>query len=193
MTFGVVAAVATVGSAAIGAISSRNASKRAAAGAERGQDILVASRAQGRADAMRQFPIAQASQTKGFEEFRDFLSGQVMPAQSTPFIGGNMAAQEQVARGLPQIQNAILGNPIDTSGFVARQIGQAPSFDMSKYGPQEPEAPPAAAPFDIDQYLSQLNLGNLGNFALGNFDPYHTAGGSGNRFATMNVKTRESR
>ena len=164
-----------VASALIGAFTSDRASSAAADSAERGQDILAQSREQGRSDVMRQFPIAQQSQTKGFEEFRDFLTNQVVPQQSTPFIGGNMAAQEQISRGLPQIQNAILGNPIDTSGFQARQIGQAPTFDMSKYGPQAPTQP-AAAPAGYD--VTKIDLGPFGGAV--NIDPYSTGGYEGN-------------
>jgi hypothetical protein len=185
MSFGVVAAL---GSAAIGAYSSSKASKTAAKSAERGQDILAQSREQGRSDVMNQFPIAQQSQTKGFEEFRDFLTNQVVPQQTRPFIGGNMAAQEQISRGLPQIQNAILGNPIDTSGFTARQIGQAPTFDVSKFGPQEPAAAPVAAPFDFTNF----NLGSFGSGGSGTFNPYARTS-SGNRFENMNVKVADFR
>ena len=184
MSFGVIAValgasattaavVGTVGSAAIGAIGSNMAAKKGAQAAERGQEIISNAQGQGRADVMAQFPVAQEAQTRGFEEFRDFLSNQVTPAQSQPFIGGNMAAQEQISRGLPQIQNALLGNPIDTSGFTARQIGQAPSFDMSKFGPQK-----AAAPAALD-----LNSINIGRFNGRNFDPYEAD--IRNRFGTM--------
>jgi hypothetical protein len=185
MTF---VATAIIGSAVIGGITSSKATKAGAKAAKDGQDILAASREQGRSDVMNQFPIAQQSQTKGFEEFRDFLTNQVVPQQSSPFIGGNMAAQEQISRGLPQIQNAILGNPIDTSGFRARQIGQAPTFDMSKFGPQEPAAAPVAAPFDFTNF----NLGSFGSGGSGTFNPYAKTS-SGNRFENMNVKVADFR
>jgi hypothetical protein len=192
MTFGLSAAaiggIATVGSAAIGAISSKKAADRGAKAAERGQDILAQSREQGRADVMAQFPKAQEAQTRGFEEFRDFVSGQVMPQQVAPFMAGNMAAQEQVVRGLPQIQNAILGNAIDTSGFQARQIGQAPSFDIGKYQTPETSAP-VFDPSKID--LSKFNL-DLGIGSEQGFNPYRPIGVS-NRFKGMNIKERSSR
>jgi hypothetical protein len=189
MSFGIVAvalgasaatgaAVGAVGSAAIGAYGSNRAAKKGADAAQRGQDIIAQGQTQGRADVMGQFPQAQQAQTRGFEEFRDFLSNQVMPAQSQPFIGGNMAAQEQISRGLPQIQNALLGNAIDTSGFQARQIGQAPTFDMSKFGPQAPAAQPQ---FDFNQ----IDIGRFGGGG-GNFDPYNAQGRG--RFSNMNTR-----
>lgn len=185
-------ATAVIGSAVIGGISSSKASKRGVAAAERGQDILAQSREQGRADVMAQFPKAQEAQTRGFEEFRDFVSGQVMPQQVAPFMAGNMAAQEQVARGLPQIQNAILGNPIDTSGFQARQIGQAPSFDIEKY--QTPETPaPVFDPTKIDWSKLYLDLGFGSQFGKNQgFDPYRPIGVS-NRFKGMNITEEPSR
>ena len=170
------AAVGTVGSAAIGAIGSNMAAKKGAAAQREGQAIIAQGQTQGRSDVMDQFPQAQKAQTQGFEEFRDFLSNQVAPEQSRPFIGGNMGAQEQISRGLPQIQNALLGNPIDTSGFRARQIGQAPTFDMSKFGPQAPAAP---NPFDY----TKIDIGRFGGTG-GNFDPYKAQGQ--NRFGNMN-------
>jgi hypothetical protein len=172
-------ASAIVGSAAIGAVSSNMAAKKGAAAQREGQALIAEGQTQGRADVMGQFPQAQEAQTRGFEEFRDFLSNQVMPAQSQPFVSGNMAAQEQVSRGLPQVQNALLGNAIDTSGFTARRIGQPSTFDMSKFGPQAPVAPQISRPqFDYNSL-------NLGQFGAGNFNPYKPGGGR-SRFSNMN-------
>ena len=166
-------ATAVIGSAVIGGISSSRAAKKGAQAAERGQDILAQSREQGRADVNRLFPEAQASQTKGFEEFRGFLNDQVLPQQTQPFIGGNMAAQEQVARGLPQIQNAILGNPTDLSGFYARQIGQAPSFNLEPYTTKVPEAAPEAKPFQFDLDAFKKQYPTIGqHIGASGFDPF---------------------
>lgn len=171
-------AAAVIGSAVVGGVASNSASKRAAEGAEKGQDILAQSRVQGRADVNRLFPQAQASQTKGFEESRDFITGQLVPQQTQPFIGGNMAAQNQVARGLPQIQNAIMGNPVDLSGFTARQIGSAPSFNTDIYKPQEVAPTPAAEPFQFDLDAFNKQFPTIGGNFSGGFDPYS----KGNRF-----------
>ena len=141
-------ATAVIASAVIGGVSQNRAAGKAADAARRGQDILAASRAQGRSDVLGVWPQAQESQTKGFEEFRDFIANQSMQQQAEPFIGGNMAAQRQISRGLPQIQNALLGMPTDLSGFRARQVGQTPQFDVSRYMPPSPEQ---AAPANVTE------------------------------------------
>ena len=187
MTFGLSAAaiggIAAVGGAAIGAVASNSASKRAAKGAKRGQDILSASREQARSDVNRIFPQAQEMQSQGFDDFRNFLTNQVVPQQTQPFVGGNMAAQAQVARGLPQIQNAILGRQTDLSGFKARQVGQQPSFDLGAINPQPTEATPASAQFNLDEFLKNLNV-DIGGETPGSFGATGAIGGGPGRSLT---------
>ena len=188
MTFGLSAAaiggIATVGGAAIGAIASNRASDKAVAGAERGQDLLAASREQARGDVNRIFPQAQEMQAQGFDDFRNFLTNQVVPQQTQPFIGGNMAAQEQVARGLPQIQNAILGRQTDLSGFKARQVGQQPNFDLGAINPQPVEAQPTnSTQFNLDEFLKNLNV-DIGGETPGSFGVTGAIGGGSGRSLT---------
>lgn len=115
-------AIATVGAAVIGSRSSSKASKAAQDSAERGQDILAQSREQARQDVMRLFPQALDAQNRGFTQAQDFLAGQVIPNQAEAFQTGNTQAQETLLAGLPQIQNALLGNQVDLSGLQARQV-----------------------------------------------------------------------
>ncbi len=114
-------AIATVGAAVIGSRASSKASKAAQKGAERGQDILAQSRDRARQDVLRLFPQAQQAQTQGFQQAQDFLAGQVIPRQAEAFQTGNVQAQETLLAGLPQVQNAILGGPVDLGGLQARQ------------------------------------------------------------------------
>ena len=165
-------ATAVVASAVIGGISSSKAAKTGAKAAERGQDILAASRDKAEANVNRLFPQAKEAQTQGFQNFRNLINEQVLPQQTQPFIGGNMAAQQQVARGLPQIQNAILGLPTDLSGFQARQIGQTPQFDLSSFAPQTQPQGFQLGPGQnrsIQDGLSNLNIGGggFGDFRMG--------------------------
>lgn len=117
-----VSAIATVGAAVIGSRASSKASKAAQDSAERGQDILAQSREQARQDVMRLFPQALEAQNQGFTQAQDFLAGQVIPNQAEAFQTGNTQAQETLLAGLPQIQNALLGNQVDLSGLQARQV-----------------------------------------------------------------------
>lgn len=160
MSFWVAGAV--VGSAVIGAVSSRSAAKTAAKGAERGQDILQQSREQARQDVLGLFPEIQQAQQQGFQQSRDFLSGQVLPQQLGAFQQGNVAAQEQLARGLPQVQSAILGLPTDLSGFQARQQ-QLPQFALPE--PPQPTQPTPTPPI-------QRGFTTLGP----NFSPFTSQG-----------------
>lgn len=187
MTF---ASVAIVGAAVVGGVASNRAAKKGAKAAERGQDILAQSREQARGDVNRIFPQAQEMQAQGFDNFRNFLNDQVVPQQTQPFIGGNMAAQAQVARGLPQIQNAILGRQTDLSGFKARQVGQQPSFDLGAINPQPVETqPPNSTQFNLDEFLKNLNV-NIGGETPGSFGATGAIGGGPGRSLTDLQKRR---
>lgn len=194
MSFGLSAAaiggIAVLGGAAIGAVGSNSAAKKGAKAAERGQDILAQSREQARGDVNRIFPLAQEMQAQGFDDFRNFLTNQVVPQQTQPFIGGNMAAQAQVARGLPQIQNAILGRQTDLSGFKARQVGQQPGFDLGAINPQPFEAQPTnSTQFNLDEFLKNLNV-DIGGETPGSFGATGAIGGGPGRSLTDLQKRR---
>ena len=160
-------AIATVGAAVIGSRASSKASKSASDAAERGQDILAASRDQARQDVMRLFPQAQASQTQGFQRAQDFLAGQVIPNQAQAFQTGNVQAQETLLAGLPQIQNAILGGQVDLSGLQARQT-QVPQFSgqFQPFVPRETPQTPAINQITRAGFNHALSgrLGGLGGF-----------------------------
>jgi len=60
---------------------------------------------------------------------------QAYPAMQNMFQQGNVQAQQALIRGLPQMQNAIMGNPVDMSAFQAVQLQQpqgltAPNVQM---------------------------------------------------------------
>ncbi len=116
--------------AVVGAISSRNSSKRAAAAQTRGQDLAaqqVTSGTQRAEDTInRLFPQAQQSAQQGFQGAIDVF-GQTLPQQANLFQGGNVAAQQALLAGQPQFQNAILGRQVDLSGI---QPFQAPPIDF---------------------------------------------------------------
>ena len=76
---------------------------------------------QSRGDLFKLYPAAQESRRRGYEAGLDVLR-ESLPQQLGAFRGGNIAAQEQLIQGLPQIGNAIMGNPIDLSSFQPRTI-----------------------------------------------------------------------
>jgi len=80
-----------------------------------------------RKDVLDLFPAAAENKQTGFQSALDILS-QSVPEQIGAFQGGNVAAQNALLSGLPQIQNAILGSPIDLSGLQSQQLNFDPSF-----------------------------------------------------------------
>lgn len=123
-------ATAIAGAAVVGAYASNKASDKASAATKNAantasQDVRR-SVDEARADINRLFPQAQQSAQQGFQNAVDVF-GQTMPQQANQFQGGNVAAQNQLLAGLPQMQNAILGGPVDYSQF---QAYQAPPLDF---------------------------------------------------------------
>jgi len=136
-------ATATIGGAIIGGVASDRASKRAAKGASDALDVSTAATKQARGDVAQLFKTAGESRKAAFDTTLDFLSG-APSKQIAPFQGGNVLAQEQISRGLPQIRNAILGLETDLSGFTPRTVGTPESFNFDLSG-LRPE-PVAATP-----------------------------------------------
>jgi len=82
---------------------------------------------QARQDALNLIPIGDINRNIGFEAARNVLS-QSQPQQLSAFQQGNVGAQGTIARGLPQIQQAILGGATDFSGFQPQTVQFDPSF-----------------------------------------------------------------
>ena len=102
--------------------------------------------------------------------------GQAFPQQQQAFQQGNVGAQQQLLAGLPQIQNAILGRTVDTSGFAPTTIGlntgftqqTLPTFQGSAAAlqagqPAQPAAldPSAFAPGQLEALAAQLHAGGF--------------------------------
>ena len=77
------------------------------------------------------FESASQNRLAGSKRALDIL-GQSIPQQLSTFRQGNLAAQEQLLAGLPQIQNALLGLPTDLSTLQPRQSTFDPSFTQQK-------------------------------------------------------------
>ena len=91
--------------------SVKNANNRAVAEREASQRYIEKSKKEARSDIFRLFPPAQESTQKGIQSSMDFL-GKGLPLQMQSFQQGNNQAQQTLAEGLGQFQNAILGNPV---------------------------------------------------------------------------------
>lgn len=152
---------AAAAAAVIGAVQNRNSSRRAERAQRQGQEgaLDAASQAteQARSDAIPLFQDAQQNALQGFEAALG-LQGQVSPAQINAFQQGNQNAQNTLLAGMPQFQNAILGNQVDLSGLQQSPINidqsifnqQVPDFTsiQESLNPQQPTTPqPQQTPF----------------------------------------------
>ena len=122
--------------------SERKAAKAQTKALEQGQQFVRQGQQQARQDIQQIFPQAQQSLQQGFQGALDIF-GQSIPAQTNVFQQGNLAAQQSIAAGLPQFQNAILGGQVDFSQFQPRQL-QTP--DLSFLQRQLPQLAQAQQP-----------------------------------------------
>lgn len=129
------AIVATVSAAVIGGVASDRASKRAEKGQKEALEASQTAAGAAGVELRSRFGVADVARQRGFGQALGVLSG-APERQIAPFQQGNILAQEQITRGLPQIQNAILGRNIDLSGFTPRNVGQPSDFNFDLSGIQ---------------------------------------------------------
>lgn len=165
---GIAAAVA--GSAIIGSVTSRNASKRAASTAQNTTDqqlnYMAEQEAQAREDVNRLIPQATQSRLQGQQRAMDLL-GQGAPMTMQAMQQGNVGAQDILAGSMPQIQNALMGGNVNYGFMQPRQINvnleqllsgvpdvftppQSPSqYEYNTPMPGPTTSPPPPSPLDI--------------------------------------------
>jgi hypothetical protein len=146
---------AIVGSALIGAASSKSAAKSQAKGQEQGLAASNALNQQAIGQAKDYFNIGQRSSQAGFQSAMDFFKN-VQPAKYEPMIQGNVAAQRVIGQGAQQANNAILGLPVDMSfanqqtaiqpNYSAIQSAQVPMLGGQQIGPQQTVSQQTVAP-----------------------------------------------
>ena len=127
-------AVGSVGAAYMDSKSRSDATDSAMEQRKASQDFIQKQIDQARADIFKLFPEGQKARTQGLQAGLS-LYQQSLPAMMNAFQGGNVAAQKQLLAGLPQMQNAILGNPVDYSGLQAVQLNQPAPLQMPNYQP----------------------------------------------------------
>lgn len=154
------------------------AETKAAEATERGLERSMEAFAEGtdkaRSDIMNLYPSAESSLRQGAQGALDVM-GQFLPQQADVFQQGNMNAQSQIAAGLPQIQNALMGGAVDYSQFQPKQI----NYDQGIFNQQLPDvqtsqealAPAPAQPnqFKPNNFLGG-RFGNGGAFNNGGFN-----------------------
>lgn len=97
----------------------------------RAQDFFENEARRTRGQSRSLFNRGQRARRRGFQRSLDVL-GESVPQQVGAFQEGNVGAQDTLLAGLPQIQSAILGAPIDLSGLRSRQVQFDPSFTQQR-------------------------------------------------------------
>jgi len=141
--------------------------------------------AQGRSDLTGGYGAAMGMRNQGYQDSLDVL-GQTIPQQFDAFQQGNMAAQSTLLAGLPQYQNAIMGLPVDMSGFSPQSIdyntdwAQQSVPGMGGYLSGSVGQAPAANPGAGDSVRGDPSINNI--VAGGQFVPSGNSG-NGNTFS----------
>lgn len=99
----------------------KKAAKAQQQGIERGIDETRRATEEARQAVNPLFSQARQEANQGFQGALDVFA-QSLPAQMQTFQQGNVGAQEQLLAGLPQFQNAILGNQVDFSQLQPTQV-----------------------------------------------------------------------
>lgn len=183
-----------IGGSLLGGLFGSNQAKKAAQ--QQSNDLREAQRLQreatdqARADINRLFPVAQQNLLTGAQGAMDVFN-QITPQQMQVMQQGNMAAQQALLAGLPQMNNAILGMPVDYSGFTAQQFA-TPQFNFSMPNFNQNYGPPANAQQQTQQQAMQTPQGQqqfVQNVLAGMFGGQGATsimgggGGAGNRNA----------
>jgi len=157
---GVAAAAAVVG-AGVAVKSSLDAKKQgeAALNAQKDQNskntAFIQQQAElAREDIIPQFQLGQEARQQGAQAALDVF-GQTIPQQAGVFQAGNVGAQQALLAGLPQIQNALLGQNVDLSGLQVQQLPIDTGFAQQ----QVPEF--AASPIQSQAQIAAETLGGI--------------------------------
>lgn len=106
---------------------------------EAAQKFIEEQAALARTDVSRAFPRAREDLIRGQQGAADVI-GSIFPEQVSAFQQGNLGAQAALLGGQQQMQNAILGLPVDMSGFQPQRI----DIDTSLFQRDIPGYDPAA-------------------------------------------------
>ncbi len=115
---------------------------------------------QARADVSALFPSAQRVGAEGFQGALNVIAGGI-PEQLAAFQGGNVGAQQTLGQTLPQIQNAILGLPVNQAAF------QQPQTISPNLSFLENLSVPTVSPLNLTPTPQQPTTGGIGGGILG--------------------------
>lgn len=125
MTWAGAAVVATVGSGVASSRAATKAADKAAEGSDAQQaasrELIADSASLARRDVQRIFPQAQGDLLSGAAGAVDIL-GQGVTEQQRLLSAGNVGAQQTLGQGFGNIQNALLGLPINQQAFAPQGI-----------------------------------------------------------------------
>jgi len=159
---------------------------------EKAQQFIGQQAAVARQDVTRLFGGAQEAQRGGFQAALDIF-GQAVPEQARLFGAGNVGAQQQLIGGLPQIQAALLGQPVDFSqfqptqlqpnlGFTQQTLPQATPIGEVLTPPGTLSGPAQNINPQAQRILDAFNKGSLNRDQALNRLLVGNAPGKGNRF-----------
>lgn len=126
-----------------------SAQKAQMAANQRAQAYIERAGAEAAQSGQRLFGAAQENIMRGNEAAMG-LFGQFAPQQLAAFQQGNVNAQQQIAGGLPQIQAALMGTPVDYSAFQPRSVAPVDTRFMRQNMPGFRTTEEALAPQEGD-------------------------------------------
>jgi hypothetical protein len=109
-------AAATIYAAGLDYKSAQEANATALKQREASQAFIEKQVNQARGDIFKLFPVAQQARQQGIQSGFNLYKA-ALPTQTQYFQQGNIEAQKQQLAGLGQIQNAILGRPINQNAL----------------------------------------------------------------------------
>jgi hypothetical protein len=127
---GTATAAATVAAATLDYKAAQEANAAALKQRDDAQKFIEQQTNQARGDIFQLFPAAQQARQQGIQSGFNLYKA-ALPTQTQYFQQGNIQAQNQQLAGLGQIQNAILGRPINQGALKAGNVGQ---MDYNAYG-----------------------------------------------------------
>lgn len=155
-------AVAVVGAGVLASRATESAAEIGAEGAERSGAQIQAAGDRARGDVLNFFPAAQQNLLAGAGAAGDLLAGGIGEQQRL-FSAGNVGAQGTLGQGFGQVQNALLGLPVDQQAFAPQQIplSQTPQNPLAQQVvqqqvPQQALAQPAQQPSGLFTNIAQV-------------------------------------
>ena len=146
---GAAMAAATVAAAGLDYKAAQEANATALKQREESQKFIEKQTNQARGDIFQLFPAAQKARQQGIQSGFNLYQA-ALPTQTQYFQQGNVMAQNQQIAGLGQIQNAILGRPINQNALkpgVVQQMNYNANGGLQRFAPvNQPILQPSAAP-----------------------------------------------